>query len=246
MVKREYKLKRQIDDPRDHQLKAVINLHASVKLPSSVDIRSKCPAVYDQGILGSCTANAGVAARVMLSDLKVDLSRLDLYYNERSIEGTVSEDSGASMRDIGKAIAKYGVCEESFFPYVTEKFADAPSADAVSNALNYVVKSYYSVSTVDEIKSVLAVKQQPVMIGIQVYESFESETTAATGKVKLPTKRDKLLGGHAVLVVGYDNKHKWFIVRNSWGPDWGDKGYFYLPYTYLTKGYGYDYWVLQN
>lgn len=245
-MKRIYNLKKQAPDERDFQMKSIINVHKSVKLPASVDIRSLCPPVYDQGSLGSCTANAAVAARIMLNKLKVDLSRLFQYYQERVIEKDVNQDGGAQMRDIGKAIATYGICEESYFPYDVTKFTKAPTAAAKTNALKYKIKSYYAVKTTDEIKQVIALQQQPVLIGIDVYESFESDKVAANGIVPLPKKTEKLLGGHAVLVVGYDDAKKWFIVRNSWGPKWGDKGYFYLPYTYFTKGFASDFWVLQN
>ena len=246
MEKRAYKLKKQEHDERDFKLTSVIDVHPNVKLPALVDIRSKCPPVYDQSTLGSCTANAGVAARVMLDNLTVDLSRLDLYYYERLIENTVNEDSGANMRDIGNALATYGVCEEKLFPYDITKFTNKPTDADNTNGATYKIKSYYSVKTIDDIKNVLAVKQHPVLIGIAVYASFESESVAKTGIVPLPKKNEQMLGGHAVLVVGYDNKKKCLIVRNSWGAGWGDKGYFYLPYTYVTKGFAYDFWVLQN
>jgi C1A family cysteine protease len=245
-MKREYNLKKQEQDERDYKLSAVIDVHPNVKIPSKVDIRTKCPPVFDQGSLGSCTANAGVAARLMLDNLNANLSRLDLYYNERLIENTINEDSGANMRDIGNAISKYGICEETYFPYDVTKFTNKPTDVANTNGLKYKIKSYYSVKTTDDIKNVLAVKQQPVLIGMAVYSSFESDAVAKTGIVPLPKKKEQILGGHAVLVVGYDNVKKWFIVRNSWGSSWGDKGYFYLPYTYFTKGYAYDFWVLQN
>ena len=245
-MKRIYNLKKQAPDERDFHVKMLLNVHEKVKLPGNIDIRKQCPPVYDQGNLGSCTANAGVGARIMLNKLTVNLSRLFQYYEERVIENDIKKDGGAQMRDIGKAMVLYGICEESYFPYDITKFAKAPSAAAKTNALKYKIKSYYSVATTDEIKQVVALKQQPVMIGISVYTSFESDTVAKTGIVTLPKKSEQLLGGHAVLVVGYDDKKKWFICRNSWGTTWGDKGYFYLPYTYFSKGFAYDFWVLQN
>ena len=242
-----YNLKKQEKDDRDFKIKSIINPHIKVKLPSLVDLRPLCPPIYDQLALGACTSNAGVAARVMLNGLKVNLSRLFQYYEERNIEGTIKTDSGAQMRDIGKAMVTYGICEESYDPYDITKFTKTPTKQALSNALNYKIKSYYSVTTQDEIKQVLALKQQPVLIGIDVYESFESNTVAKTGIVPLPNiKKEKLLGGHAVISVGFDDVKKAFIMRNSWGKSWGLQGYFYLPYTYFAKGYAYDFWVLQN
>jgi len=246
MVKRKYGLIKQTKDPRDYKLKQLLSVHGAVVLPTSVDLRKSCPAIYDQGELGSCTANAGVAARVMLDKIKVQLSRLFLYYQERVIEGDVSQDGGAQMRDIGKALSTYGVCPETDEPYNAAKFTVKPSATAVKDALAYKIKSYYSVPDTNGIKQVLALKAQPVLSGILVYESFESATVAKTGIIPMPAKKEKLLGGHAICIVGYDDSKSWFICRNSWGASWGDKGYFYLPYTYFNGKLASDFWVLQN
>ena len=241
-----YNLKRQKTDKRDKSLKVLLDPHAAVQLPPMVDLRSKCPAVYNQLALGSCSANAGVAARVMLDNLQVQLSRLDLYYLERKIEGTIKKDSGAQMRDIGKALQTYGVCEEQFFPYDITKFTNTPSVNAISNAINYKITSYHAVASQTEIKQNIALKQQPVLVGIDVYESFESATVEKTGIVPMPKKGEQMLGGHAVCCVGYDDTKKVFIMRNSWGANWGQAGYFVLPYTYFTKGFAYDFWALQK
>ena len=226
----------------------MLDIHPSVKItiPKIFTLIAQCPLVYDQGQLGSCTANAGVAARVMLNKLTVNLSRLFQYFEERKIEGDISQDGGAQMRDIGKAMQTYGICEESYFPYDITKFAVTPTNAAVTNALKYKIKSYISVATQDQIKQVLVLQQKPVLTGMDVYESFESAAVAKTGKVPLPKKSEQLLGGHAVLIIGYNDDKKWFVCRNSWGASWGDHGYFYLPYTYFTKGLAYDFWVLQN
>jgi C1A family cysteine protease len=240
-----YNLKKQTPDLRDFQLTSVLNMHASVKLPKAMDIISKCPPVYDQLELGSCTANAGVAARWLLGDVKIQLSRLYQYFEERFIEGDANQDGGAQMRDIGKAMATYGICPETDFPYDITKFTNAPTPKAVADAVPYKIKSYYSVTTTDQIKQVLALKQHGVLVGMDVYSSFESDKVASNGIVSLPNiKKEKLLGGHAVLAVGYNSKY--IIMRNSWGSGWADKGYFYLPYTYFTKGYAYDFWIIQN
>lgn len=236
-----YKLKDDQPDERDYKFCQLITPHPSVKIPSTVDLRSQCPPVFDQGILGSCTANAGVCARMMLTNLKTLLSRLDLYYEERMIEGTVNQDSGASMRDICKALNKFGVCEEEYFPYEIEKFTNPPTEEAVINALKYKINAYHALGSLLEIKQNIALRQQPVLIGMEVYESMESETVENTGKLPLPKKNEKLLGGHAVLVVGYTGIN--LIIRNSWGPDWGDKGYFYMTNAYF-KRYTRDYWSI--
>jgi len=245
-TKRIYNLKKQTPDHRDFQAKKLLNVHASVVLPPAVDIRSKCPAVYDQGTLGSCSANAGIAARVMLDNLSADLSRLFQYYMERKIEHDVNTDGGAQMRDIGKALLNYGATPEVYFPYVIANFKKAPTHDAITHALTYKIKSYHAVADVTGIKQILALMQQPVLSGIDVYASFESDKVAKTGLVPVPKPNEKNLGGHAILIVGYNDAKKWFICRNSWGETWGDKGYFYLPYDFFTKGFASDFWVLQN
>lgn len=244
-MKRIYNLKRQKRDNRDFKIEKILNPHIEIKLPQLVDLRNLCPPIYDQGELGSCTANAGIAARVMLDKLNIQLSRLFQYYCEREIEGNISEDGGAQIRDIGNSMNQYGVCIEELDQYDISKFAEEPTLAAYTNAGNFRIKSYHSISDINGIKQVLALKQQPVLMGMEVYENFESDEVAKTGIIPLPIF-EKNLGGHAVLIVGYDDTKQYLIVRNSWGETWGDKGYFYLPYEYIYRGLAYDFWVLQN
>ncbi|MDP4094167.1 MAG: C1 family peptidase [Bacillota bacterium] len=253
-----YNLKRDTSDPRDFRFSRSMPVHPDVVLPKSVDLKQKCPPVYDQGKLGSCTANVGCTCRAMLLDEKdINLSRLFLYYIERNFEESVKEDSGASLRDCCKSIYKIGVCEEKYMPYDEDDFKTPPSKRAVLNAFKYRISAYKLLSNLDEIKQNLALRQQPVMIGMDVYESFESHDTAKTGLMPMPGKNEKKLGGHAVLIVGYKDivrtsgfftKHQdksgYLIVRNSWGDKWGDKGYFYMPYEYIPKN-TYDYWIME-
>ncbi len=240
-----FNLKRQKPDARDFKLSLVLAPHEAVKLPISVDLRHSCPPIFDQGQLGSCTANAGCAAFAMLKKTNTVYSRLYQYFQERKIEGQINNDSGANMRDIGKALSIYGVCEESLDPYIISNFKKAPSIKANSNAKKNKVSGYYAVLGVDGIKNVLALKSQPVLIGFDVYESFESNSVATTGIMPMPKSKEQLLGGHAVLAVGYDDNKKWLIMRNSWGTNWGDKGYFYMPYDYVNIKKAYDFWALQ-
>lgn len=253
-----YTYKRDRIDKRDLRFSESVSPHPEVVLPKSVDLRSKCPPVYDQGDLGSCTANAGCACRIMLlNNSEINLSRLFLYYIERAFEGEIKKDAGATLRDTCKTIYKIGVCEEKYMPYIENKFSQQPTREAIVNANMYKIKAYKSLSTLDEIKQNLAFRQQPVLIGMDAYESFESEEVAKTGMMILPEKGEKNLGGHAVLVVGYREilrsygfltkrqvKSGYLIVRNSWGSNWGDKGYFYMPYDYVNPEYTYDYWIM--
>jgi C1A family cysteine protease len=254
-----YSYNRDKSDKRDLQFANSISPHPEIKLPKYVDLRNKCPSIYDQGDLGSCTANAGCTCRAMLlNNPEVNLSRLFLYYIERGMEGNIRKDTGASLRDTCKSIYKIGVCEEKFMPYDAENFSQHPSRSALSNASKYKILAYKSLNTLDEIKQNLVFRQQPVLIGMDIYESFETKEVAKTGIMTMPRKEEKGLGGHAVLVVGYKettrtygflNQHKvkngHLIVRNSWGENWGDKGYFYMPYEYVRPEYTYDYWIME-
>ncbi|SHI12215.1 Papain family cysteine protease [Sporobacter termitidis DSM 10068] len=242
----QYRLIRQREDRRDYRLPRL----EGERLPRLVDLRSRCPAVFDQGTLGSCTANAGASARMMLAGTPVALSRMFLYYQERALRGNVREDSGAQMRDICKALKRDGICEERFAPYDIDKFKERPSAEAYINARKYTIASYATfdgdtADDIDQIRQYLATKKLPVMIGMDIYESFESRFVARTGSVPMPdVEKEALLGGHAALIVGYNDVRKVLIVRNSWGVRWGAGGYFYLPYEYVESKLAYDSWTI--
>ncbi|MFT3791593.1 MAG: C1 family peptidase [Rudaea sp.] len=237
-----------LPDQRDQLYGAVYKVPK--KLPAKIDLRAQCPPVEDQGQLGSCTANAlvGVLEFLELKAAKalVDLSRLFVYYNERVIEHTTSEDSGAMIRDGIKTLAKQGVCPESQWPYVIAQFAKKPAPACYKAALNHTISSYQRLSTTDEMRACLA-EGYPFVFGFTVYESFESQAVAKSGVVSLPKKSERVLGGHAVCAVGYDDKAKRFIVRNSWGTDWGLKGYFTMPYAYLAdRNLSDDFWTVRG
>jgi len=226
-----------VPDHRDHLYAApVVNLSA---LPPKVDLRAHCPAVYDQGQLGSCTANA-IGAAVEFDLMKQGLkdfmpSRLFIYYNERVIEGTVGEDSGAQIRDGMKSVGAQGDANEQLWPYEIERFRDKPPAPVYSQAKRHKAVLYQRVAQdLNQMKGCLA-SGYPFVLGFSVYDSFESEDVARTGDAPMPASGEKLLGGHAVLAVGYDDAQQRFIVRNSWGVNWGIEGYFTMPYAYLTQ-----------
>jgi len=230
--KRIYNLK--IDRLNNEKLK--FKICNKVSLPETVDLRSNFPPVYNQGNLGSCTANAlcGVFEFETV-DEKVDIgfkpSRLFIYYNERKIENTITEDSGAMLSDGIKSLKTFGVCSEKDCPYIIEKFTQKPSDTAYKNALNHkVIDSLNIHQDLTSMKTSLFNKN-PFVVGIAVYDSFESPEVAKSGMVPMPKPNENCLGGHAVVVCGYTKDH--WIIRNSWGASWGDKGYFYLPYLYL-------------
>ncbi len=237
-----------IPDNRDHMYGAVRKIPA--KLPAKVDLRPGCSKVEDQKDLGSCTANAlaGALEYLMKKD-KVkfsDFSRLFIYYNERAIEHTIKTDSGAMIRDGIKTLAKQGACTEKKWPYDIAKFATKPPKACYDEALNYQILSYARINTLDEMRACLA-DGYPVVFGFSVYDGFESQAIAKTGVLGMPKKGEQMLGGHAVLAVGYDDAAKRLIVRNSWGTDWGMKGYFTMPYGYVTdRNLSDDFWTIRS
>jgi C1A family cysteine protease len=225
-----------IPDHRDYMFSAIYR--AIPKLPASVDLRGICSPVEDQKALGSCTANSLVGALEYLERKDgvpfTDLSRLFVYYNERVIEHTVASDSGAMLRDGIKTLAKQGVCSEKNWPYVIAKFKNKPTKACYVEAGAHLITSYQRLQTLDDMRSCLAAGY-PFIFGFTVYASFESSQVAKTGVVPMPASGEAVLGGHAVVAVGYKNSTKRFIARNSWGTSWGQKGYFTIPYNYLTN-----------
>jgi hypothetical protein len=172
-------------------------------------------------------------------------SRLFIYYNEREMEGSVNDDSGAIIRDGMKSVANQGVCAETMWPYDVSKFKDKPPMACYDVATKHQAISYNAVTqTLDELRGCLA-EGFPVVFGFSVYESFESEAVAKTGIMPMPMN-ERLLGGHAVKAVGYDDSKQWFIVKNSWGSGWGDGGYFYMPYAYIIDpNMASDFWTIR-
>ena len=173
-------------------------------------------------------------------------SRLFIYYNERVIEHSVGTDSGAQIRDGIKSIAKQGVCSEKTWPYDIQKFTDKPPTAAYKEAQQYRAVQYQRVArSLSQFRGCLA-EGYPFVFGFTVYDSFESNAVAHSGVVPMPGPGESVLGGHAVLAVGYDDASQRFIVRNSWGAGWGQKGYFTMPYAYLTEtNLSDDFWTVR-
>ena len=237
-----------LPDHRDHLYAAPAEMLGAI--PAKVDLRAQCPPVYDQGQLGSCTANA-IAAAIEFDRLKQNISdfepsRLFIYYNERAMEHTVDSDGGAQIRDGIKSVGKLGDCPETEWPYVISKFKTKPPAKCYSDALKYKAVLYQRVTqTLGQLKGCLA-SGYPFVFGFTVYDGFESAAVAKTGHASLPKSGEQCIGGHAVVGVGYDDAKQWFIVRNSWGISWGMKGYFTLPYAYVTdNNLADDFWTIR-
>lgn len=178
-------------------------------------------------------------------------SRLFIYYNERVMENTVNEDAGAMIRDGIKSVAKQGVCSEKRWPYDPSPFppnphlTKKPTAPCYTEALKHTAVQYQRISrSLSQMKGCLAAGY-PFVLGFTVYESFESSAVARTGKMPMPSPRESVIGGHAVLAVGYNDRQNYFRVRNSWGSQWGMKGYFTMPYAYLLdENLSDDFWQI--
>ena len=246
-----YGWKPDLPDARDHLYAAPPAVMAA--LPNKIDLSGDFPVPpYDQGQLGSCTGNS-IAAAVQFERKKQGLkpdfipSRLFIYYNERVIENSVKQDAGAQIRDGIKSVAQQGVCSETTWPYVITKFAAKPPKAAYTEAAKYKATSYRRLTqNLTQLKGCLA-SGYPFVFGFTVYDSFESPEVAKTGVVPMPNlAKDQVVGGHAVCACGYDDTQQRFIVRNSWGPGWGQKGYFTIPYAYLTdSNLSDDFWTIR-
>ncbi len=231
--------------------------------PVRVDLRSKCPPVYDQLRLGSCTANA-IAGAVQFGRRKARQgpdfvpSRLFIYFNERTIEHSVQFDAGAALRDGIKSVAKQGVCPEAMWPYddthgaregdpfpAGAPAATKPPTSAYGEAAKHQVVSYERlVQSVTQLKGCLA-SGYPFVFGFTVYANFFATPTQQALVTPMPA--GGVQGGHAVMAVGYDDATGSFTCRNSWGVGQGDKGYFFMPYAYVTDpGLAADFWTIRT
>ena len=229
-----------------------------IEIPDIKDMEHRMAPVFDQGSLGSCTGNAFVGALEYLENKKHDidntnddfigLSRLFVYYNERMLEGTLNQDAGAMIYDGIKALSSYGSCKEEFFPYDITQFANKPSDEAYANGKQRLITHFSQVPINEEAFITTLAGSYPIVFGIMIFESFESRAVAQTGMVPMPNRNsEKCLGGHAVLVCGYNRPARLLKVRNSWGPDWGERGYFYLPFDYVFQaGLASDAWVIDD
>jgi C1A family cysteine protease len=236
-----------------------------VSLPPSVDLKEWCSKIEDQQTLGSCTAQACIGL-VEYFERKafgkhIDAARLFLYKVTRNMLHWTG-DTGAFLRTTMGALTLFGVPPEEYWPYIIEDFDKEPSAFCYAFAQNYQAISFYRLdppgiskdALLKQIKTDLA-GGLPSMFGFTVYSSIAQAET--TGKIPYPTPGEKILGGHAVVAVGYDDAMKIkntdsegventgaFLIRNSWGTAWGDNGYGWLPYDYVLHGLAIDWWSL--
>jgi len=235
-------------------------------LPVSADLREWCSAVEDQGNLGSCTAHAG-AGIIEYYERKsfgrhLEASRLFLYKVTRNLMKSKG-DTGAFLRTTMGAMVLFGAPPEDYWPYSDDekKFDQEPPAFCYAFALNYQTIKYFrhdppgtkAEETLQRVKTYLS-QGHPAMFGFTVYNSIEQ--AGAAGKIPFPSPKEKIEGGHAISAVGYDDRMKIkngyggaettgaLLIRNSWGKEWGEKGYGWLPYEYVLKGLAEDFWSI--
>lgn len=223
----------------------------SLLLPTVVDLRQSMPPVLNQGSLGSCTAQAtSNAIRYCMFKRRAIVfqpSRLFIYYWARDIGGNASRDSGANICDVMEAIHYRGVCEESVWPYNIEKFATYPSGRAIGAALQRTKGfGYQSLKPDLTLMKTCLAQGFPIIVGLVVYRSFQTTDSFSTGIIPLPNRAtEPKLGGHCVLLTGYDATT--FTFQNSWGTGIGRKGYFTIPHQYLLDhDLAFDFWTIQN
>ena len=244
-----------LPDARDYIYQPPLKVGSASELPSKVDLRNICSPVQDQGSLGCCTAHALLAAfeccKKVQGQKTKRLSRLFVYYNERVMMNTMMSDSGAYLRDGVKTLNKQGVCFEKDWTYSKStkpgaKFTKEPPKKCYEDALDNQVLKYMSVTpNLFHLRSCLA-SGFPFVFGFSVYDSFMSDEVKKTGIMPMPKDDEDMLGGHAVMAAGYDNDTRMFLVRNSWGKNWGDNGYFWMPYDYISKTNNCsDFWTLR-
>jgi C1A family cysteine protease len=230
-------------------------------LPAQVDLRSKCPAVYDQGELGSCTAN-GIAGAIEFDLLKQAVpdfvpSRLFIYYNERAMENTIQFDAGAQIRDGIKSVANQGVCPETIWPYSDQhpahdgdpcpecQFAKKPTPDCYTEALQHKVVNYSRLPRNLSIMKGCLASGFPFVFGFTCYDNLPFQST--DGVIPLPGTGNQVIGGHCVDAVGYQDAEQRFIIRNSWGPGWGVGGYGFMAYAWLLQSdLSDDMWTIRS
>ncbi len=243
----------------------VAEVSRRLTLSASIDLRPWCSPVEDQGSLGSCTAQAGAGVVEYFEKRAfgkhIDASRLFLYKVTRNLMHS-SGDSGAFLRSTMGALTLFGVPPEEYWLYSIPDFDKEPPAFCYAFAQNYQAITYYRLDPYGTPKDVLLTRIKtdlgaglPPMFGFTVYSSISQGEK--TGAIPYPTPGERILGGHAVVAVGYDDAKTIknsnpggaetkgaLLIRNSWGVDWGDDGYGWLPYDYVLRGLAVDWWSL--
>lgn len=228
--------------------------------PPFMTLLSKMPPIRDQGELGACTAFSAEAP-IWIAQLTagrktpINPSPLFLYYNERVLNGQVGTDAGANISDIFRATNIYGICDESLWPYDEAQYTTKPPVVAYTAAQTERAHIYAPIPQLKENVIGCIHHGFPIDFGITVYDSFMSDSVAATGIIPMPASSESVQGGHAIDIVGYNDQNQenagipplTFVIRNSWATTWGAKGYGFLPYDYvLNPQYSSDFWMIRT
>lgn len=248
MTTRNYGFVQSPPQPEDPNFSSHPAFVLSSLVPTSFDLRNQMPVVFDQGPLESCTSNAACAAFEF--DMKdqhesvIYLSRLFQYYNQRALDGNADKNVGSSNRAAILAFSLYGVCSDHLWPYIVSQFAVKPTASAYNQAIFHEsVSAHVLNQNLYELQFCIGIYKHPFIFGFKVYESFENISN--TGIMTMPQPGEKVIDGHAVCAVGYEPGY--FIIRNSWGPNWGLHGHFKMPEAFiLNPAYCSDFWVLNQ
>jgi C1A family cysteine protease len=243
-----YGCRRDLPDIRDYKFSVS---GPAVTYPNAFDPRKTAWGVANQLQEGACTAFSSLSAwrQLLIQEGLPDFepSYQSQYYWSRLLENTTKTDSGASIRDAVKVIATRGVAPNSMWQYLPSNIFKGPPKAVGDAAKKNIALLYQSVPLTQDAICQAVYKNGNVIIGISVYSSFESASVAKTGIVPLPAKTEQLLGGHAVHLVGYNLAKGWAIVKNSWGTSWGDAGYCYIPFSYLTNtSLASDFWTISK
>lgn len=242
-MQRVYGFRKDVNFKHDFE---VLQKPVGIIKPPVWSLQKDMPPVYDQGQIGSCTANALGGGIEFLEKKRSVPSRLFLYYNERQLQGSVMQDSGSTIGTGITALINYGICTEELWPYETKDLFVKPDEAAYKSANTDILQSFTQLTTLETIKESIY-KGYPVAFGFQVYEYMESEAMARNGILRLPQPGEKLLGGHAVLAVGYNDTTQMVRIRNSWGQFWGQSGYFDMPYKYISEPQlASDFWAINK
>lgn len=238
--------------PKDERdFKSTRHLTSPKILPQEFELDRQIP-IYNQFSIGSCTANSACSCfRYEVAQLQNNFdfepSRLFQYYNSRLLQGWENEDSGAYIRDAFKSMNKYGLALEKTWPYVVEDFARKPSNEAYQEGLKNVTVKYATVPQTEQHLKETLVSGAAISFGFNVYQSFYGSWHNTTGMMPIPKKSERLLGGHAVTLIGFSDAKKAFLVQNSWGEDWGLKGKYWMPYSFVINSVECDdFWCIEE
>jgi len=218
---------------------------ARTELRPYVDLRPWAGNVEDQLDLGSCTGQAVVSAFELMVNMNYpdkvqDLSRLFVYYNARLLENNTGVDNGAFVRDAVKAVRNYGICSEAVWPYNINQFNAKPSDKCYSDARHRVITRYYRLVSIKDMLDALNANH-PIVSSLYVYSDF-NDLGPVKAELRMPKQDEEYLGGHALTIVGYDLHKRMFLAKNSFGPNWGDNGYCWIPFDYADQQFM-DSWI---